>query len=265
MKTALSLLFGCIAIASPLAAQQRNADASVQLPNAESSDDIVVSSLRIPREKLPVQVHWAYQTLYDSTIVRDNAAFFLRCAFKNAKTGLIRDAIEGPPNFATTRFASARIVQINQGCYLPRPINAQAYLQSGLIERGVLFQLALAKYAPDATLTKAETFDAATTQRMLATEEPRNRYRLPNDRDAFRISVCLVQHQPKLATRFVHAEPGSLLERGLAQTLLVDGRECLGQTKRVSIDPAYLNFYVTEAFYRWVVAARNVDSLIPMD
>lgn len=265
MYRASGLLLGLIVTASPLPTQAQSAGAPLQLPGADSPDDIVVSALRIPREKLPVQVHWAYQTLYDSTIVRDSAAFFARCAFKGAKVSLIRDAVEGPPNFATTRFAENRINQTNSGCYRPGPIYGQMYLQSNLINRGVLFQLALAKFAPDARLTAAQTYDPEVTRRLQVTENDRNRYRLPNDRDAFKVSLCLVQQQPKLATRFVHAEPGSLLERGLAQALFIDGRSCLGQTKHVSIDPAYLNFYITEAFYRWVVAARNVDSLIPVD
>ncbi|MBI0473892.1 hypothetical protein D9601_00755 [Sphingomonas sp. MA1305] len=239
------------------------------LPNADSSDDIIVRALQIPREKLPVQVHWNQTTAFSSTIEQDGAAFFMRCAFKTTDTAWLRKAIDGAPNYASTRFAASMILMTHAGCYRPRAgtlqkvsIN-QVEVPVDLIDRGTMFEQTLSKYAPDATLTLAQTYDPAITQRLFDSEATHNRFRLPNDLGAFRIAMCLVQRQPKLATRFVHASTDRELQRGLTQTLLIEGRACLGNTQRVTIDPVYLRAYVAEAFYRWVVAARGVDSLIP--
>lgn len=261
----LAIASALIMVASLPPAQQQAPEQSATLPTADSTDDIIISALRIPREKLPVQVHWSYPTIYESTIARDGVEKFTRCAFGKAKTSLIRDAVEGPPNYASTRFAATWISETNNGCYRPRPINDKPYVRSGAIDRGVLIQLALDRYAADAELDEAQTYDPDIVRRLKKNEQSRNRYRLANDLDAFKLSLCLVQRQPKIATRLVHAASGSKLEQGLSQALMIDGRDCLGKVRRLSVDPTFLKLYVSEAFYRWIVATRNVASLIPDD
>ena len=108
-----------------------------------------------------------------------------------------------------------------------------------------------------------DTGDPAVRQRHDARERPRNRLRLPGERTAFSVASCLVREQPVLATRLVRAPAGEPLERGLIQAMLIDGRVCLGRIKRLTIDPATFRVYTVDAFYRWLVAARGVETLIP--
>ncbi|AXJ94701.1 hypothetical protein DM480_03495 [Sphingomonas sp. FARSPH] len=261
----LFVTIALLAVAGSALTQELPKDPIV-LPDADSSDDIVVRALRIPREKLPVQVEWARSTQFDSTIIQENSAMFARCAIKGSDRATLRNAVEGAPNYASTRYAIGWLMARQRGCYRPSPpapVSDDPTANGTITDRGVLIEQVLADFAPDATLDTAQTYDPVISRRMMDTEQHRNRYRLANDYDAFRVSACLVQRQPRIATRFVHAPSGSDLSKGLAQALLIGGRDCLGQVKRITIDPTFLRFYVTEAFYRWVVAARGVDTLIP--
>jgi len=133
------------------------------------------------------------------------------------------------------------------------------------LHRAVIFDTVLRTYAAEATLTPEETQDPATRERYYLREGARNAKRLPTDRDAWVVTSCLVRQQPVLATRLVKAEQGTELERGLVQALLIDGRECLGETRRLTIDVPNFRSYVVDAYYRWLVAVRNVASLVPAD
>lgn len=64
-------------------------------------------------------------------------------------------------------------------------------------------------------------------------------------------------------TRLFHAEQGSDLVRGLEQAMLVNLPECLEGVKKLSVEPTNMRLYLLDAFYRWVLAARNVPTLIP--
>jgi len=268
LRIALFAALGATAL--PATAQQ--AAAPVPLPDATSSDDIVVTALRIPREKLPAGVYWNYQTLLVSRIARENAEMFFRCAMKSGALEGVRKVVDGEPNSATARFWQGWISQTHRGCYPPtrlagytpsgRPAGIIDFGESRL-DRGVIVENVLRAYAPDAQLTPAMTADPAVRSRFQQREGLRNRKRLPDDRDALVFASCLVRQQPVLATRLFHARPGSLLERGLTQTIIIEGRDCLGGTKRVTVDPSLVRVYIMDAFYRWVVAARGVDSLIP--
>ena len=77
------------------------------------------------------------------------------------------------------------------------------------------------------------------------------------------MAACLVQTQPVLATRLFHAPQGSDLVRGLEQAMLVNAPECLEGVKKLSVEPTTLRMYLIDAFYRWLLAARNVQTLIP--
>jgi len=265
-----ALLAALCATALPAAAQQP--PAPIALPDETSGDDIIVSALRIPREKLPTGVYWNYQSILITRIVRENAEMFMRCALKPSNLDRVREVVDGEPNSATARFAQGWISETNRGCY--PPVRTVGVIQSNgpasiadrgvsRVDRGVIVESVLRSYAPDAQLTPAMTEDTRVRSRFQQREGLRNRKRLPEDRDALVFASCLVRSQPVLATRLYRSEPGSLLERGLAQTIVVQGRACVGDASRVTIDPSLLRVYVMDAFYRWVVAARGVDSLIP--
>jgi hypothetical protein len=267
-----ALLAALFAAAVPAAAQKVNVPAI--LPDASSADDIIVTALRIPREKLPTGVYWDYQTLLSSKIARENAQMFLRCALKSSDFKSIRMVVDGEPNSANARFAQGWIRKTHRGCYPPTTLAgyttpAKPYtiadVGGSILDRGVIVESVLKSYAPDAALTPSITADAAVQGRFQQREGLRNRLRLPNDLDALVFASCLVRQQPVLATRLFQSEPGSLLERGLTQTIIVQGRECVGQASRLTVDPSLLRVYIIDAFYRWVVASRGLESLIPAD
>lgn len=268
----VALLAALSAATVPVAAQK--ADVPAILPDASSGDDIIVTALRIPRERLPTGVYWNYQSMLPSKIARENAQMFLRCALKTSGLKSMRMVVDGEPNSANARFAQGWIRTTHRGCYPPTTLagyttpampNTIAAVGESILDRGVIVESVLKSYAPDAALTPSITSDAAVQSRFQQREGLRNRLRLPNDRDALVFASCLVRQQPVLATRLFQSEPGSLLERGLIQTIIVQGRECVGQASRVTVEPSLVRVYIMDAFYRWVVAARGVESLIPAD
>ena len=262
----VALLAALSAATVPVAAQK--ADVPAILPDASSGDDIIVTALRIPRERLPTGVYWNYQSMLPSKIARENAQMFFRCALKTSRLKSMRMVVDGEPNSAKARFAQGWIKTTHRGCYqytAPAMPETIADVGESILDRGVIVESVLKSYAPDAALTPSITSDAAVQSRFQQREGLRNRLRLPNDRDALVFASCLVRQQPVLATRLFQSEPGSLLERGLIQTIIVQGRECVGHASRVTVEPSLVRVYIMDAFYRWVVAARGVESLIPAD
>jgi len=276
MRTLIRSVLGCLALAaaSPALGLQAGPAAPVALPAADDPDEIVVSALRIPREKLPTGVYWSYPTILASRITRENADMFMRCALNIARSDWLLEVVDGEPNSADARFFQARISAASAGCYPPlrtsglmltaanTPINVVPNV--GAVDRGAIIDSVLRTYAPDAALTIEATQDPVVRARFVAREGVRNRLRLPADRDGLVLAACLVREQPEFATRLVKSPPGSQLERGLTQAILVDGRSCLAGAQSVSIDPTFFRTYLSDAYYRWVVAARGVDSLIPV-
>ena len=245
-----------------------------ELPHADSTDDIIVQALRIPREKLPTGVYWNYFSMLNGRIRRENAQMFMRCALRSGERNLARDVVDGEPNSATARFAQGWIIERHKGCYPPARSTGimnvggpttVADIGNSPLDRGVIVESVLKAYAPDAALTPAITGDGAVRQRFRAREGVRNRLRLPGDRDSLVMASCLVEHQPVLATRLIRSMPGSKLEQGLTQAIFVEGRGCLNGVSQLTLDPTITRTYIVDAFYRWLVAARNVDSLIPVE
>ena len=267
-----TVILGVLASLSSIAMAQET-PAVATLPDAGSTDDIIVQALRIPRSELPTGVYWNYPSILNSRIRRESAQMFFHCALGFGNTQFVRNVVDGEPNSATARISQSRIIETHKGCYpldgsagiivSNNPFTPDAYQSH--IDRGVIVESVLNAYAPDAALTPAITGDATVVRRFRQREGVRNRYRLPVDRDALRFSSCLVEDQPVLATRFIRSKPGIELEQGLLQTLIVEGRSCIGGAKRVTIDPTLARSFIADAFYRWVVAARNVESLIPAE
>lgn len=268
----IALMVAVSAASVPGQVAAHSADVPVVLPDASSADDIIVTALRIPREKLPTGVYWNYQSLLPNRIARENAQMFLRCAIGSNVSQSVRTVVDGEPNSATARFAQSWIRERHRGCYPPTALagytttpmsNTISDAGLSVMDRGVIIETVLKTYASDAALTPDLTSDPKVQSRFQWREGFRNRFRLPTDRDALVYATCLVRQQPVLATRLFRSEPGSLLERGLTQALVVEGRQCIGRASRVTVDPSLMRVYIMDAFYRWVVAARGVDSLIP--
>ena len=257
-----ALLIAVLAAAAPVAAQRPAPPSS--LPDASSSDEIIVTALRIPRDKLPAGVYWDTQSLLDSRVARENAQAFMKCALKSSDTALVRRVVDGEPNSATARYAQGWIKATHRSCYPPPPVTSNIVDGGGsILERGVIVEMALKSYAPDAALTREIIADGTVQTRFRERENYRNRLRVAQDYGALAFSSCLVKRQPVLSTRLFRSEPGSLLERGLIQAMIIGGRECLGGASRVTIDPSLMRVYIIDSFYRWVVAARGTESLIP--
>lgn len=264
-----TILLLMLSLAAPALAAQ---DRSVVLPDQTSNDDVIVRALHIPREKLPTGVYWNYQSMLPLRIVRENSELFLRCAMRLDSGRWVSEVVDGEPNSANARFAQGSIIENHRGCYptirsaglvWSNVPNSIADLGQSRVDRGVIVEAVLKTFAADAELTPAMTNDPVVQNRFRQREGYRNRLRLPEDRDALRFAACLVEEQPILATRLVRSAPGSALERGLTQTIIVEGRQCVGGASHVTIDPTLARVYIVDAFYRWVVAARGVETLIP--
>lgn len=243
---------------------------SVRLPAETDGDEVIVQALRIPRERLPTGVYWDINRQVEQRIAREQKQVFFQCALKFAKPITLRRIADGDTYSLMMRGAQGSLVVQARGCFpgLPErsggtitPLNLVDY-GSSAYDRGMIVEMILRRDAPDAALTRADTQDPAVQERYRLREYSRNGLRLPNDRNAWLLMTCLVRDQPVLATRLVRSAPGSQLERGLIQAMLVEGRGCVGETKRVTINPEVFRPYLVDAFYRWVVASRNVASLV---
>ena len=268
----VAILAAVVLTHSTIPAAAHGADAGADLPDALSTDEIIVTALQIPRDKLPTGVYWNYQSRLPSKIARENAQIFLQCALRSSALESIREVVDGEPNSAKARFAQGWIRKTHRGCYPPKglaeytmPFTPVTIIDAGrsALDRGVIIETVLARYAPDAKLTSEITVSPEVQSRFRQREGFRNRLRLPVDRDALILATCFVRQQPVLATRLFHSKPGSLLERGIIQTIIIEGRECIGKASRITVDPSFTRVYIIDAFYRWVVAARGVESLIP--
>jgi len=237
------------------------------LPDADASDEIIVHALRIPKDKLPTRITLNYQTALGSRVAYERSEMFAKCV-GTFDPAMLSKVLDGPPGTSSAYFAQGWIILTNRVCYPGYPSgSAEGDIRlkgTSKLDRGAILEAALRLYAPDAALTLAETEDLKVRQRFNLTESQRNRFRTKSDHDALLFSACLVRLQPELTTRLVRSSSGSDLEHGLEQAILVQGRDCLGATKAVTIDPTMLRVYLVDAFYRWVVAARSVSSLLPV-
>jgi hypothetical protein len=137
-----------------------------------------------------------------------------------------------------------------------------APLGHSIYDRGAFTIQALKMFAGDLTLTRKDTEDRAVQARFDAREIPRNRFRLPSDYRYFATAVCMVRFEPALAVRLALSDGPA--QAGDLQDALIDRtRLCVGGAKRVRIDPSQFRLYIADAVYRWAVAAKGVDSLIP--
>lgn len=133
---------------------------------------------------------------------------------------------------------------------------------ASIYDRGAILIEALRTYAPDLSLTRDETLDPVVQQRFNLREGPLNRMREPADYKYFEIAVCMVRMQPELSVVLLDYK-GNKRESTDTQSRLINGaRRCVGNAKRVKVDATQFRLYIADAVYRWVVAARGVDTLI---
>lgn len=58
-------------------------------------------------------------------------------------------------------------------------------------------------------------------------------------------------------------EPADQLSTRIQLTMYAQAPHCIGHAKEVKADPLLFRMYIADSVYRWVVAARNIESLIP--
>lgn len=139
-----------------------------------------------------------------------------------------------------------------------------APLGHSIYDRGAFMIEAMKLYAPDLQLTTAQLSSTDVRERFWMREKPRNRFRLGADKRYFDVASCIVQHEPRLSVRLAMSEGPAELP-GLQAALVNRARECVGGAKKVVVDATQFRIYIADAVYRWAVAARGVDSLIPFN
>lgn len=212
------------------------------------------------------------------------AEAFAQC-MRISDLNLLHDAIDGRMGYSSNRFAIGRLIQENAGCYeglnLAPPPSAieigtcnRARVQgiatdpSQIIEcragynRAAILRRVIAAYASPLRLTPEQTTDPVVQARFNAREMPRNDLRRSDDDTMFQIAVCMVRLQPEASVDLVEAS--TIPEQYRLEDKIVDGaKECIGGAPQIGIDPSEFRDYITDSVYRWIVAARGVDSLIP--
>lgn len=278
MRVNITLAAGAAVLlgtASPALAQQPAATPTpAPTPTTPPvSDDIVVTGLRdIDDPGSPV----TRSTLGSGGATQSRQAFalaerFARCAVKPGMRAAdeLRGALDGVINGARQAFQQTRFVQLNSTCAQ----DTRAAQDFGLAsvwpgydmryyDRGALIIEVIRKFGPDLELTKAQTADPAVQARFNAREVIRARFRLPVDRTYLETAICLVRLQPELSVRLVRTPDYPSV--GRVEAAIVNGaRICTGNARNVYFDPMQFRFYIADAVYRWAVAARGIDSLIP--
>lgn len=269
---------------SALAAQQPPQSAPPPPPDtaAEPSDDIVVAGLKdldAPDSAVTRRTLGSNKTGPGAVFSRtafEFSAQFAKCAItRKSDRMLLRQVLDGRVNSARHAFSQARLLKIHATC-LPNPQrliatdNDRSTVSSGApfdvtyYDRGALFIAALNDFAPNLSLTTAQTGDPAVQARFDAREVSLAQFRLPIDRNYFQIAVCLVRLQPALSVRLVRDTSLAEMER-LEAAIVNRGRACVGGARHVYFDGTQFRFYIADAVYRWAVAAQGVDSLVPLD
>lgn len=190
----------------------------------------------------------------------------IRCGGKLPTRGLewLRVALDAPTASARQVFAQQQFVRLNAACaptadYAGRSGTIAGYYH----DRGGLYLLALQRFAGELTLRKSDTADPAVQRRFDRREIPLLRDRLAADRQFIEAAICLVRLQPEFAVRLVQATTRYPAFKRIEAAIVNGARVCTGNARRVYFDPTQFRSYIADALYRWIVAARGVDTLIP--
>lgn len=283
----------------------RKVQLSTADPEWVSEHEIIVKGIRLlDEEQAPIKAESFGLESSASRGHYLRAEMFARCADK-PRLDLLRKVIDGPPNAASSRQALDSLIRTNVGCYadFPRPtlsppelgtchpemtgnlqIGPSITLPSGragsstgpieaqgtvmcraLYTRGAVIEQVLRTYAPELRLTQEETQSVAAHDRFVASERNRNRFRLDRDKVYFAVTSCLVQATPELATMLLRSSPASDLSHRIQLTMYAAAPRCVNYAEKVEADPSQFRAYIAESVYRWIVAARGVDTLLPAE
>lgn len=210
--------------------------------------------------------------------VDDHSQIFQRCV-KFVPSDALRGVVDGQPNSPKHEYSLDRFIRMNVACYpgaqQPPPEspgysycravigNDRLPICRNVYDRGAIIAGALAHFAPDAALTQSDVADKAVQNRLDQREAIRLALALPADKARMQIAECLVMSQPETVTKLFQARDTPALQVQYVYRILDRGKVCLGGIKPIRIEPLYFRYVLTEAFYRWVLAARNIDTVIP--
>jgi hypothetical protein len=290
MSRVIRIAFGLFAvalIAAPAAAAphgqagttpQRTAEQQAAEQQAPSRD-IVVQALRREHRNIDEMIA-PLPSVVAFKKVSEYSQFFAHCV-KHPRLDRLHAIIDGEPNTPSYKLALDKIVRAHAGCYpqLPWPMPNPPFFGDcnpriidhdwgrttcmAIYDRGALLQAAIDRYAPGFSLTAAEVNDPAVQARLDAREVPRNRHRLDTDRFYFEVAICMVRLEPGLATELVRSYGDAHFQSQIGQLILLRAKKCVGNADHVKVEPRQFAIYITDAAYRWEVAARGVDSLLP--
>jgi hypothetical protein len=263
----------------PVRAQQTPPPPSLP-PATPPTDDIVVTGLRdidLDDPKAFVTHRTLGSSRTGTSAIASRSTFavserFARCAIDRdaGSRDMLRKTLDGAINGAGQRFWQGRFIGMKATCAQDPQFAAIYGIASGTgpgydpsyYDRGAMFVRAIRMFAPDLSLTRTQTADPAVQQRFDVREIPLARYRLPVDRTYFETAVCLVRLQPELSVRLVRTQRTELIPR-LEAAIVDRAPVCVGGARKVYFDPSQFRFYIADALYRWMVAARGVDTLVP--
>lgn len=271
------ILVAAIAVSFPAAAQ----DQPTSPPTQQESEDVVVTGLRDLNDAEPSVTTRNMMSGYTGAGPgRSKNAFwfseqFARCAVKRTSGNLqrLKRVLDSRTNSSMQAGNQTRLVQLHSTCTenpaIARSTNVDAsatlpeHYDGTYYDRGALYVEAIIAFAPDLELTNKQLADPAVQARFNARETSLARFRLPQDRQFFQIAICVVRKQPELALDLVRTrEPLAKIGR-IEASMVNRSMECLGGAKQVYFDPMQFRFYIADALYRWAVAAKGVESLVP--
>lgn len=250
----------------------------VNQTEARSDAEIVVEGRTVNPKDLPVRVVTPPrpQDRQVSAASISDARRFVRC-MHSVDPRLLHETIDRALNDRTAQWALDRLIRQRSACYSTvfarppadppkygecNPIYGSALCRN-VFDRGVLFEYALATYAPDLTLNRADLRRDDVRRQFLQRERPISRNRTSDDRRYFDVVSCVVQTHPEMAVAFIRLAEGDAKEAQLRQLLVGLSSNCFGRAKKVAVDPNQFRLYVGEAVYSWAAAVRGLDSLIP--
>lgn len=175
----------------------------------------------------------------------------------------LRKALDTRTNSTVQAFAMARLAQLNMGCAPDATRAVNGAVTDPYYDRGALVIETLKSVKPPITLTTAQTGDPVVQARFNTRETPLAKFRLPVDQQYFETAVCFVRLQPELAVRLALTDRPLDAVRRLEAAIVNRGRICVGNARNVYFDGVQFRFYIADAVYRWVVAARGLNTLVP--
>ncbi len=175
----------------------------------------------------------------------------------------LRKALDTRTNSTVQAFAMSRLAQLNMECAPDAGRAVGGAVTDPYYDRGALVIETLKSVEPPITLTKAQTGDPVVQARFNRRETPLSKFRLPVDQHYFETAVCFVRLQPELSVRLALTDQPLDSVRRLEAAIVNRARLCVGNARKVYFDGVQFRFYIADAVYRWVAAARDARTLVP--